>query len=130
MDKQVPPAQSFALAPMQLVHWRTSFLVPVGSVTLATFFLASTLRRSGLPVSWALLLLLHPAVVLYSRTLMSETLGFSLSRSPCGRPTPRNQSISPLDSPSGCCRRCGPRSSPRRWFWEASPRCAAGRNLT
>lgn len=69
-----PPAQSLVLAPTQWFHWRTGFLVPLGLALLATVFCAATLERSGLPGAWSLLLLLHPAVVLYSRTLMSETL--------------------------------------------------------
>ena len=69
-----PPAQSVVLAPTQWFHWRAGFLVPLGLALLATLFTAAALERSGLPGAWSLLLLLHPAVVLYSRTLMSEAL--------------------------------------------------------
>ena len=69
-----PPVQSVVLAPTQWFHWRAGFLVPLGFALLATVFCAATLERSGFPGAWSLLLLLHPAVVLYSRTLMSETL--------------------------------------------------------
>lgn len=69
-----PPAQSVVLAPTQWFHWRAGFVAPLGFALLATLFCAATLKRSGLPGAWSLLLLLHPAVVLYSRTLMSEAL--------------------------------------------------------
>ena len=71
---QYPPAQSVVLAPTQWFHWRAGFLAPLGFVLLATLFCAATLERNGLAGAWSLLLLLHPAVVLYSRTLMSEAL--------------------------------------------------------
>ena len=71
---QYPPAQSVVLAPTQWFHWRAGFLAPLGFVLLATLFCAATLERNGLAGAWSLLLLLHPAVVLYSRTLMSESL--------------------------------------------------------
>ena len=69
-----PPAQSLTLAPTQLLHWRAGFLVPLGFVILASLFCAATLERNGFAGTWALLVLLHPAVVLYSRTMMSEAL--------------------------------------------------------
>lgn len=69
-----PPAQSVVLAPTQWFHWRAGFLAPLGLALLATLFCAATLKRNGFPGAWSLLLLLHPAVVLYSRTLMSEAL--------------------------------------------------------
>ena len=69
-----PPGQSLVLAPTQWFHWRAGFLVPLACVFLATLFSAATLERNGIAGAWALLLPLHPAVVLYSRTMMSETL--------------------------------------------------------
>ena len=69
-----PPAQSVVLAPTQWFHWRAGFLAPLGFVLLAALFCAATLERNGLAGEWSVLLLLHPAVVLYSRTMMSEAL--------------------------------------------------------
>ena len=69
-----PPAQSLVLAPAQRLHWRVGFLVPLACVLLSALFCAATLERNGIAGGWALLLPLHPAVVLYSRTMMSEAL--------------------------------------------------------
>ena len=69
-----PPAQSLILAPAQWLHWRAAFLSPLACVLVAALFCAATLERNGIPGGWALLLPLHPAVVLYSRTMMSEAL--------------------------------------------------------
>ena len=69
-----PPGWSLVLAPAQWIHWRAGFLVPLACVLLAALFCAAALERNGIAGAWALLLPLHPAVVLYSRTMMSEAL--------------------------------------------------------
>jgi hypothetical protein len=69
-----PPGQSLMLAPLQLLHWRAGFLVSLALTVVASLLCAATLKRNGLAPAWSVLLLLHPAVVLYSRTMMSEAL--------------------------------------------------------
>jgi hypothetical protein len=75
-----PPGTSALIAPVvALLHWRASFAC-IGLVHLAGSALcAVALRRAGLPRAFALLYLLHPVAVLYSRTVMSDVPAMALT---------------------------------------------------
>ena len=67
-----PPGHPLLLAPFQWGPWRLGFLLPVTTLLLTTLLAALALRRNGHSALWAALVLLHPTLLLYSRTLMSE----------------------------------------------------------
>jgi hypothetical protein len=74
------PGTSLLLAPvLALLPWRASFAC-FGLVHLAGSALcALALRRAGLWPGYALLYLLHPIAVLYSRTVMSDVPAMALT---------------------------------------------------
>ncbi|UCF41479.1 MAG: hypothetical protein JSW43_03870, partial [Gemmatimonadota bacterium] len=69
-----PPAQAALLAPTQWGPWRLAFIVPLLALALTTVLVAGAFERDGRSPLWALLVLLHPTLLLYARTLMSEPL--------------------------------------------------------
>ncbi len=82
-----PPGQPLLLAPTQLGgFWRTGFMVGLMALLGVTWLTATLLQRDGRSPLWAALVLLHPTLVLYARTLMSDvtaalvlTAGFAWS---------------------------------------------------
>jgi hypothetical protein len=82
-----PPGQPLLLAPTQFGgFWRTGFMVGLMALLGVTWLTATLLQRDGRSPLWAALVLLHPTLVLYARTLMSEvtaalvlTAGFAWS---------------------------------------------------
>lgn len=82
-----PPGQPLLLAPTQFGEfWRTGFMVGLMALLGVTWLTATLLQRDGRSPLWAALVLLHPTLLLYARTLMSEvttalvlTAGFAWS---------------------------------------------------
>ncbi len=82
-----PPGQPLLLAPTQFGgFWRTGFVVGLMALLGITWLTATLLQRDGRSPLWAALVLLHPTLVLYARTLMSDvtaalilTAGFAWS---------------------------------------------------
>ena len=82
-----PPGQPLLLAPTQFGRfWRTGFMVGLMALLGITWLTATLLQRDGRSPLWAALVLLHPTLVLYARTLMSDvtaalvlTAGFAWS---------------------------------------------------
>jgi hypothetical protein len=62
------------LAPMTHAPWPAPFAIPVALHLLGTALFAHLLRKRGLPSVWALLYFAQPASLLFSRTLMAESL--------------------------------------------------------
>ncbi len=80
MAASFPPGTAALIAPaLALLSWRAAFAC-IALVHLAgTALCALALRRAGLPRSFALLYLLHPVAVLYSRTVMSDVPAMALT---------------------------------------------------
>ncbi len=72
------PGFSALLVPFVLVGWRSAFLLGSLAHVLAFGGMIFILRRRGLHIAWALLYLLHPTAVLYSRTIMADVLSSAL----------------------------------------------------
>lgn len=67
-----PLGNSAVLVPFTFLGWRGTFLFPLLAHLLSTWLFMKLLKRQGLPLWGALLLLFYPVNVLYSRTLMSD----------------------------------------------------------
>jgi hypothetical protein len=66
------------VAPMTRAPWPAPFAIPVALHLVGTALFAHLLRRRGLPSLWALLYFAQPASLLFSRTLMAESLSSTL----------------------------------------------------
>lgn len=66
------------VAPTIRAPWPTPFVIPVSLHLLGTGLFAYLLRKRGLSSLWALLYFAQPASVLFSRTLMAESLSSAL----------------------------------------------------
>ena len=67
-----PPGQALLLtAAMQIGDWAIALVNPLALV-LATLILAAILRKRAVPEYFALLLLFHPAMFLFARTIMAD----------------------------------------------------------
>ena len=69
---QYPPGLAALMSPLVEVHWRLAYVVPLTAHLLGGVLFAVLLRRVGVRPVWALLYLLHPALLLFSRTLMTD----------------------------------------------------------
>lgn len=67
-----PPGHPALLALSQKGPWRIAFAVPLAALILTCLLAAHALQRDGYASLWAALILLHPTLLLYSRTLMAE----------------------------------------------------------
>lgn len=75
-----PPGTSALIAPaMALLSWRASFACIALAHLAGSALCALALHRAGLPRGFALLYLLHPVAVLYSRTVMSDVPAMALT---------------------------------------------------
>jgi len=74
-DHQVsryPPGNSLLLLPFTTINWRLAFVRGWLLVGIGLGLVILILRIYRLPESYALLFLLHPTIMLYSRTMMSD----------------------------------------------------------
>jgi hypothetical protein len=69
---QYPPGQSLLLAVFSLLGWNFALGMNLVLHLLTAFILTRILVKVGCSRWWAILYLLHPTVVLYSRTVMSD----------------------------------------------------------
>jgi len=69
-----PPGNSILLVPFALAGWRWTFCCGLLLAIAGTLLFRATLRllEPAADPAWSLLYLLYPAVVLYSRTIMSD----------------------------------------------------------
>ncbi len=67
-----PPGQAILLAPTQWGPWRMAFVVPLLLLLATTWMAAAALQRDDRSPLWAALVLFHPTLLLYARTLMSD----------------------------------------------------------
>ncbi len=67
-----PPGNSFLMVPFALIRWHAVFIRGWLLVVIGFFLMALILRFYRLPEAYAILLLFHPTVLLYSRTVMSD----------------------------------------------------------
>ncbi len=75
-----PPGTSALIAPaLAVLPWRTAFACIALTHLAGSALCALALRRAGLPRGFALLYLLHPVAVLYSRTVMSDVPAMALT---------------------------------------------------
>ncbi len=89
-----PPGQPLLLALTQFGgSWRTGFIIGLLVLLGVTWLTATLLQRDGRSPLWAALVLLHPTLILYARTLMSDvtaalvlTAGFAWSDMRNARP--------------------------------------------
>jgi hypothetical protein len=72
------PLYSVMLVPLVAIGWRSVFVPGVAVHLLAFAGLIYVLRRRGLSPAWALLYLLYPPFVLYSRMVITDVLGASV----------------------------------------------------
>jgi hypothetical protein len=66
------------VAPMTRAPWPAPFAMPIALHLLGTALFARLLRKRGLSALWALLYFAQPASLLFSRTLMAESLSSAL----------------------------------------------------
>ncbi len=66
------PGNSLLLLPFTCIHWKLSFVRGILLMTAGYIMLILILSHFHLPRFYALLFLMHPAFVLYSRTVMSD----------------------------------------------------------
>ncbi len=69
-----PLTLPLAIAPLFAVHPSVSFLLGFFAAASLTIGLAKTLESRGIRPAWGLLVLVHPAVQLLSKTLMADLL--------------------------------------------------------
>jgi hypothetical protein len=74
-----PPGSSAWIAPFMALSWRASFAAGALAHLAGSAFCMLALQRAGLPRAYALLYLLHPVGVLYSRTVMSDVPAAALT---------------------------------------------------
>jgi hypothetical protein len=67
-----PPGQAVVLAPTQWGPWRMAFVIPLALLLTTTWMAAAALQRDNRSPLWAALILFHPTLLLYARTLMSD----------------------------------------------------------
>lgn len=67
-----PPGNSVLLLPFTSIHWRLGFLMNFILYILCFYIFYLLLKELKIPEIFSLLLLLHPTLVLYSRTMMSD----------------------------------------------------------
>jgi len=73
-----PVGWPLLLAPTTRVPWPAPFALPIALHLLGTALFARLLRNRGLSSLWALLYFAQPAALLFSRTLMAESLSSAL----------------------------------------------------
>ena len=80
LASKYPPGNSFFLVPFTWFGWRAVFLSGLLLALTGTALFALVLRRltPEADPTWALLYLFYPAVVLFSRTIMSDLLAATL----------------------------------------------------
>jgi hypothetical protein len=69
-----PPGWPLFMAPMTRAPWPAPFAIPVALHLLGTGLFAYLLHRRGFSSVWAVLYFAQPASLLFSRTLMAESL--------------------------------------------------------
>ncbi len=72
MFSKFPPGNSILLFPFTSINWRFGFLVNFILYLLTFFIFLQILTILNIPYYFSILLLLHPSLVLYSRTMMSD----------------------------------------------------------
>lgn len=85
LSSKYPPGTSLFLLPFTLLGWRAVFVSGLLLALAGTGLFGLILRRMAPEVNpaWALLYLFHPAVVLFSRTIMSDLLAATLILAAC-----------------------------------------------
>ena len=80
LSSKYPPGTSFFLLPFTLLGWRAVFLSGLLLALAGTALFGLILKRLAPEAdpAWALFYLFHPAVVLFSRTIMSDLLAATL----------------------------------------------------
>ncbi len=81
LSSKYPPGNSLFLLPFVLPGWRFAFVSGLVLALVGTLLFGLTLRRlaPGADPAWALAWLCYPAVVVYSRTVMSDLLCATLT---------------------------------------------------
>lgn len=72
MFSKYPPGNSILLLPLTFIHWRVGFLMNFIFYIMSFFIFYLLLKELGIPALFSLLFLLHPTLILYSRTMMSD----------------------------------------------------------
>lgn len=67
-----PPGQALLLSGLLKIGYHSIYLLNPVFLTLIAFILAALLEENGVPRYFAVLALFHPAMLLFSRTLMSD----------------------------------------------------------
>ena len=80
LSSKYPPGTSLFLVPLTLFGWRAVFVSGLLLALAGTALFGLILKRLAPEAdpAWALLYLFHPAVVLFSRTIMSDLLAATL----------------------------------------------------
>jgi len=69
---QYPPGNSALLLPFTIIHWKLGFLKNILFYIGSFLLFISILRRLDIDPVYSLIFLLHPTLLLFSRTLMSD----------------------------------------------------------
>ena len=67
-----PPGNSVLLLPFTVIHWKLGFLKNILLYIGSFLLFVSILRKLKIDPMYSLVFLLHPTIVLFSRTLMSD----------------------------------------------------------
>jgi len=74
-----PPGESALLLPATLIDWHLVFAINLALQLVGFLLFTDLLRRFGVRREWALLYLFFPALVLFSRTVMTEVPSATLT---------------------------------------------------
>jgi len=69
---QYPPGNSALLLPFTILHWKLGFLKNIFLYIGSLFLFILILRKLNIDPIYSLIFLLHPTILLFSRTLMSD----------------------------------------------------------